>query len=136
MDEILNSFIHLLIKQDFYQGRNDLYYNSPALNAEGRKNILTPERKFFGGLTINLPSPSKPIVPSVTITKTVFSSTVSTLTVAQFKSCIGSLQFVTNAGPPVVTSTAPCSRRRRQSAEIVDALVEATPVLPYDDAFF
>ena len=63
--------------------------------------------------------------PSTTTTYT--TSTVYTaVTIAQFKSCIGSLQFITNAG---VTSTALCSRRRRE-AELVDGLVEVTPVLP------
>ena len=50
----------------------------------------------------------------------------STGTLAEFKSCIGSSQFVTNVG---VTSTLPCSRRRR-SAEMANLLVEITPVLP------
>jgi len=62
----------------------------------------------------------------ISTTTTYTTSTVYTaVTIAQFKSCIGSLQFVTNAG---VTSTALCSRRRRE-AESVDGLVEATPVL-------
>ena len=96
---------------------------------QGRKNKSA--RKIFGGITINLPpsSPTKSVNPSITITRTVFSSIQATLTVVQFISCIGSLQFVTAAGPPKVTSTLPCSRRRRE-AEIVDALVEATPVFP------
>ena len=88
------------------------------------------ERKLFGGITINLPpaTPTGSKPQTRTLTKTAFTSAVSTLTVAQIISCIGSLQFVTNGAK--MTSTLPCSRRRRQAAEIVDALIEATPVLP------
>ena len=57
-------------------------------------------------------------------------ATTTTLTVAQFQSCIGSAQFTSDAAG--TTLTAPCAalRRRRAAAEIVDQLVEVTPVLP------
>lgn len=90
------------IQQNFY-GEND------ASNQPEAKQIFQ---------NIFRPQPS-------TITTFTTSTVYTAVTIAQFKSCIGSLQFITNAG---VTSTAPCSRRRRE-AEFIDDLVEATPVL-------
>ena len=106
--------------------------------------IVKPGFSLVKPFTINLPSPQpQPPTPTsaslispfnfnplVTLTSTVSSIIVSTLTVAQFQSCIGSAQFITNVGTPATTLTAVCSRRRRETAQIVDALVEATPVLP------
>jgi len=83
--------------------------------------------KRFLGVTINLP-PKGGYLSSYYYerkTHTVYFTVSSTATVAQFKSCIDKLQFVTSNGR---TSTDLCYRRRRE-VEMTDSLVEATPVL-------
>lgn len=94
---------------------------------EGRTGVgrVSPQGRFFG-LTIHLPQ--KPDLHHQHFdekTRTVIHTVGATATVAQFRSCIFSSQFVTAAG---VTSTAPCSRRRR-SADMAELLFEITPVL-------
>lgn len=101
---------------------NDHELTVPQGRTAGR---VSPQGRFFG-LTIHLPQ--KPDLHQELFeerTRTVICTVGATATVAQFRSCIGSSQFVTAAG---VTSTAPCSRRRR-SAEMIDLLLEVTPVL-------
>ncbi len=95
--------------------------------SEGRTAGRVSQQGRFFGLTIHLPQkPDSYHEHFEERTRTVIRTIGATATVAQFRSCIGSSQFVTAAG---VTSTAPCSRRKR-SAEMADLLLEVTSVLP------
>ena len=99
-------------------------------DAESRSFIghgASSGEKRFLGLTINLPPKTVQSYYYERKTRTSYFTVSSTATVAQFKSCINSAQFVTSGGK-VFTDL--CSRKRREAAEMTDLLIEATTVLP------
>ena len=73
-----------------------------------------PEKGILQSLFTNFPTISYYSTSTVT----------ATAAVAQFKSCISSTQFL---------STTPCSpARRKRTADDDDAIIHATPILPYN----
>lgn len=111
---------------------SDVQGRRPAIS----NHLLKPQNRFFFGN--NLLSYANGLFTTSTTTK--YSVVTSTATLASVQSCIGANQFYTSntvVGATALTSTAPCSRRRR-SAEMIDllqevseTLIEPSPTLAY-----